>query len=77
MPRGRGGDEDDKIKFVSMINQKPIKPSYLELIPLKNFAKREQEAQRKQTLSDIQKPDNNESKNSYGIDWSTYLAKDL
>jgi hypothetical protein len=37
-------DEKEKIKFVSMIDQKPIQPSYLELIPLKNFAKKEQEA---------------------------------
>ena len=37
-------DTKEKIKFVSMIDQKPIQPSYLELIPLKNFAKKEQEA---------------------------------
>jgi len=35
------GEDADAIKFVSMIDQKPIKPSYLELIPLKNFAKKE------------------------------------
>ena len=40
------GEDADAIKFVSMIDQKPIKPSYLELIPLKNFAKKEQVAQR-------------------------------
>ena len=34
-------EDGDAIKFVSMIDQKPIKPSYLELIPLKNFAKKE------------------------------------
>jgi len=37
-------EEEEKVKFVSMIDQKPIKPSYLELIPLRNFAKKEQEA---------------------------------
>ena len=42
------GEDADAIKFVSMIDQKPIKPSYLELIPLKNFAKKEQVAQREQ-----------------------------
>ena len=31
-----------------MIDQKPIKPSYLELIPLKNFAKKETELTRKE-----------------------------
>jgi len=36
--------EEDKIRFISMINSKPIKPHYLELIPAKNFAKKEQEA---------------------------------
>ena len=40
------GEDGDAIKFVSMIDQKPIKPSYLELIPLKNFAKKEGDAQR-------------------------------
>lgn len=35
-----------------MIDQKPIKPTYLDLIPLKNFAKKEQEAQRLQFKSD-------------------------
>jgi hypothetical protein len=40
------GEEGDMIKFVSMIDQKPIQPSYLELITLKNFPKKEQEAQR-------------------------------
>jgi hypothetical protein len=37
----QGHEEKEKIKFVSMIDQKPIQPSYLELIPLKNFAKKE------------------------------------
>ena len=57
---GRGGD-DDKIKFVSIIDQKPIKPSYLELIPLKNYAKKEQEAQRAQ-IKESQKQESNEQK---------------
>lgn len=41
-------NETDKIKFVSMIDQRPIKPSYLELIPLKHFVKKDSEAQRNQ-----------------------------
>lgn len=47
-PTLRGDDDNDRIKFVSMIDQKPIKPSYLELIPLKNFAKKETELTRKE-----------------------------
>ena len=39
-----GIGEEEKIKFVSLIDQKPIRTSYLELIPLRNFAKKEQEA---------------------------------
>jgi len=38
--------EEGAVKFVSMIDQKPIQPSYLQLVPMKNFAKKEQEAQR-------------------------------
>ena len=37
-------DDDDRIKFISMIDHKPIKPSYLDLIPFKNFAKKELDA---------------------------------
>ena len=37
-------DEEEKIKFVSMIDQKPIKPSYLELVPMKDFTRKEQKA---------------------------------
>ena len=33
--------DEEVIKFISMIDQKPIKPTYLDLIPLKNFAKKE------------------------------------
>ena len=44
MPHMMISDEIEKIKFVSMIDQKPIKPSYLDLIPMKNFTKKEQEA---------------------------------
>lgn len=39
-------EDDDRIKFISMIDQKPIKPSYLELIPFKNFSKKEMDANR-------------------------------
>ena len=43
IPRGRIGDDDEegKVKFVSMIDQKPIKPSYLELVPYKDFTRKE------------------------------------
>ena len=34
-------NDDEKIKFISMMDSKPIKPSYLDLIPMKNFAKKE------------------------------------
>lgn len=34
------------IRFVSMIDSKPVNPPYLNLIPLKNFAKKEQEMAR-------------------------------
>ena len=43
-PRLPGDDEEEKIKFVSMIDQKPIKPSYLELVPMKDFTRKEQKA---------------------------------
>ena len=36
-----GGDEEERIRVVSMIDQKPIKPPYLELIPLGSFTKKE------------------------------------
>ena len=39
--------EDVNIKFVSMIDQKPIQPNYLDLIPMKNFDQKETEATRK------------------------------
>jgi len=56
----RGDDDANKIKFVSMIDQKPIKPSYLELIPLKNFAKKETELTRKQAKEFTSKPESND-----------------
>ena len=44
-PRVPGLDEEEeRIKFVSMIDQKPIKPSYLELVPMKDFTRKEQKA---------------------------------
>lgn len=43
-----------------MIDQKPIKPSYLELIPLKNFAKKETELTRKQAKEFTSKPESND-----------------
>ncbi len=39
--QGLSADDEEIIKFISMIDQKPIKPTYLDLIPLKNFAKKE------------------------------------
>lgn len=39
--QGLSADDEEVIKFISMIDQKPIKPTYLDLIPLKNFAKKE------------------------------------
>lgn len=39
-------DEEDKIKFISMVDQKPVKPNYLDLTAFKNFAKRELEQNR-------------------------------
>ena len=61
-----------------MIDQKPIQPSYLELIPLKNFAKKEQEAQRQQ-FKDSQKQDTNDNKQMGigSINWSKMLNKEL
>jgi hypothetical protein len=44
-----------------MIDHKPIQPSYLELIPLKNFAKKESEAQRQQN-KDTLKQETNDTK---------------
>ena len=61
----RGDDDADKIKFVSMIDQKPIKPSYLELIPLKNFAKKETELTRKQAKEFTSKPESNDKQSAF------------
>jgi hypothetical protein len=38
-----------------MMDQKPIKPSYLDLVPMKHFAKKEQEAHRNQMKAEAQK----------------------
>jgi hypothetical protein len=43
-PNQSAPGKDRNIKFVSMIDQKPVQPSYLELIPLKHFAQKESEA---------------------------------
>ena len=66
------------IKFVSMIDQKPIQPSYLELITLKNFPKKEQEAQRQQ-IKESTKQDTNDNKQMgmSTINWSKMLDKEL
>ena len=64
-PMLRGDDEADRIKFVSMIDQKPIKPSYLELIPLKNFAKKETELTRKQAKEFTAKPESNDKQSAF------------
>ena len=55
----RADEDTERIKFVSMIDQKPIKPSYLELIPLRHFAKKETELTRKQT-KEFAKPESSE-----------------
>ena len=39
-------EDEDMIKFVSMIDQRPIRPAYLELSNLKDYPKKAQEAQR-------------------------------
>lgn len=57
-------EEQERIKFVSMIDQKPIKPSYLELIPLRHFAKKETELTRKQT-KELTKPESSEKQTAY------------
>lgn len=64
-PMLRGDDDADRIKFVSMIDQKPIKPSYLELIPLKNFAKKETELTRKQAKEFTAKPESNDKQSAH------------
>ena len=46
-----------------MIDQKPIKPSYLELIPYANFQKKETELSRKQQKESF-KPDSNNKQNA-------------
>lgn len=61
----RADDDTDRIKFVSMIDQKPIKPSYLELIPLKNFAKKETELTRKQAKEFTAKPESNDKQSAH------------
>ena len=72
------GEDGDAIKFVSMIDQKPIKPSYLELIPLKNFAKKEQVAQREQ-FKESQKAETNDSNKVLlaNINYKNLLEKDM
>jgi hypothetical protein len=76
------GEEEERIKFVSIIDQKPVKPSYLELISLKNFAKKEQEAQRAQFKDNYQEPQKQESNDQKQsgisqIDWFKMLQKNL
>jgi alpha-D-ribose 1-methylphosphonate 5-triphosphate diphosphatase PhnM len=75
--RGQGDDEE-QIKFVSMIDQKPIQPSYLELITLKNFPKKEQEAQRQQ-FKDSQKQESNDTRQAgmSTIHWAKLLHAEL
>jgi alpha-D-ribose 1-methylphosphonate 5-triphosphate diphosphatase PhnM len=59
---------------VSVIDQRPIQPSYLELVSLKNFAKKEQEAQRAQ-FKESHKQENTEQKQAglNQIDWCKAL----
>lgn len=62
-----------------MIDQKPIRPSYLELIPLKNFAKKETELTRKQAKEFTSKPDSNDKQSEFSDAkiWFKLLVKDL
>ena len=53
-------EDDEKINFISMIDQKPIKPSYLDLIPFKNFAKKEMDAQRNKAKDTQKQQDSSE-----------------
>lgn len=53
-------EDDQKINFISMIDQKPIKPSYLDLIPFKNFAKKESDAMRTKAKDTKKQQDSNE-----------------
>ena len=59
---GYGHNEQEKIKFVSMIDNKPIFPNYLDLVPMKNFTRKEQEAQRAQQKESIQQKDEKDNK---------------
>lgn len=61
-----------------MIDQRPIKPAYLDLIPLKHFVKKDSEAQRNQFKE--QQKQETADKNNLGMgsfDWNKMLAKDL
>jgi len=65
-------EEDPSIKVVSMIDSKPIYPSYISLIPLKNFSQKEQEAIRKGGQLAGQEGDGLSS-----INWNKLLHDDL
>ena len=53
--------EEENIKFVSIIDQKPIIPSYLELVPMKDFSRKEQKAAKDQ-FKDTTKQESTENK---------------
>ena len=58
-----------------MIDSKPIKPTYLDLIPLKHFAKREQEALRGEMKE--QREDTSKDNAMGQINWSKMLTTEL
>lgn len=72
-------NEQEKIKFVSMIDNKPIFPNYLDLVPMKNFTRKEQEAQRTQQKESIQQKDEKDNKQAgmSSLNFSKMLATDL
>ena len=62
--------DEEKIKFVSIIDQKPIVPSYLDLVPMKDFSRKEQKAAKDQ-YKDVSKTETAETKqlNMKNINW--------
>lgn len=59
-----------------MIDQRPIQPNYLDLIPMKNFNQKETEATRKTNKEATANKENNEN-NQMGIYWCKQLATEL
>eukprot|EP00347_Sterkiella_histriomuscorum_P011953 403370464 len=74
-------NQDNHIKFVSMIDSKPVQPPYLNLIPLKNFNKKDQELARlqmkEQTTNNNQNSQEEGSKQNNNLNWGKMLNEDL